>query len=219
MRPVQAMRRALSLLLVHLACAGQTAVVKPEPVDASASGRPNGGEPASSPSLGERVAKQAAGWIGFASLRQIDSRVPDDCTGLVHLAYRSVGLALQGSAAALFELASRRNAVHGRTPSPGDLVFFRETYDKNRDGRRNDGLTHVGIVESVHPSGTVTFIHRGQKGVARAKVNLRFPRARYVGGEVVNDYLRPREGKRRARLTGELFAGYASWERLQPRHR
>ncbi len=217
MRNVRVMRSALwPLPLLYLACAGQAAVVRPGSVDASASVRAKGGEPdvAFMPSVGERVAQQAAGWVGVASLRRVDRRVPDDCTGLVRLAYRAAGIELEGSAATMFELAQRRGAVHRKTPSPGDLVFFRETYDKNRDGRRNDGLTHVGVVESVDPTGTVTFVHRGQKGVARAKVNLRFPRARHAGGEVVNDYLRPREGKRRARLTGELFAGYASLERL-----
>jgi hypothetical protein len=70
----------------------------------------------------------------------------------------------------------------------------------------------VGVVEKVARDGTITFVHRGSKGVARARMNLRHPtlhRAR-GGGVVANDYLRRASRGSRAYLTGELFAGFAS---------
>ncbi len=101
-------------------------------------------------------------------------------------------------------------------PRPGDLFFFEETYDRNRDGRRNDGLTHIGVVERVEPDGVVTFIHRGGKGIARARLFLPEPEThwRKETREVLNDYLRRPSRTLRAYLTGELFVGFASPEPL-----
>jgi hypothetical protein len=145
--------------------------------------------------------------------------MPDDCTGVVRIAYESAGIELMAGAGHvgnngvthIYQRAKRAGALHKDHPKPGDIVFFRETYDRDRDGRR-DGLTHVGIVERVGPDGTISFIHRGSKGVARVRMNLRQPHVHRARGskEVVNDYLRRASADSRAYLTGELFAGFAS---------
>ncbi|WNG15864.1 CHAP domain-containing protein [Cystobacter fuscus] len=168
---------------------------------------------------GQRVALRAAGLVG-TSLRRYP--VSDDCSGLVRLAYQSVGVELlsqgrrpgENAANAMYRRALRVGALHHHTPEPGDIVFFRETYDRNRDGLRNDGVTHVGVIESVASDGAVVFVHRGGKGVVRARMNLRHPERKGPGGEILNDYIRRAERGKRARLTSELFVGYASASRL-----
>lgn len=173
---------------------------------------------------GERIARRATELVGVTSLRSVSSAVPDDCTGLVRLAYSSAGIDLmagpgrtgENGVTHIYRTLRRRGALHRAKPRPGDLVFFRETYDRDNDGRRDDGLTHVGVVERVEPGGLVTFIHRGGKGVARSRMHLRWPtthRAR-ASREVLNDYLRRASRRHRAYVTGELFAGFASPERL-----
>jgi hypothetical protein len=152
----------------------------------------------------------------------VDQSVPDDCTGLVRLAYASAGINLMDGGGLpgnngvtnLFRRAKHLGALHSTHPRPGDIVFFRETYDRNRDGRRDDGLTHVALVERVEPGGQLTLIHRGSKGVARTRMNLLHPSTHRVarGGAVANDYLRRASGAQRAYVTGELFAGFASPE-------
>ncbi|REG30589.1 cell wall-associated NlpC family hydrolase [Archangium gephyra] len=168
---------------------------------------------------GRRVASRAGKLVG-ASLTAY--RVPDDCSGLVRAAYQEVGIELlshgtlpgENAVSAIHRRAQRAGALHKRTPKPGDIVFFRETYDRNRDGERNDGLTHVGVIESVERDGTVVFVHRGGSGVKRSRMNLGFPGKHGQGGRVLNDYIRRAEGGERARLASELFSGYASVSRL-----
>lgn len=168
---------------------------------------------------GRRVARRATGLVGVSLAPY---RVPDDCSGLVRLAYQAVGVELlsrgshpgENAASAIYRRARDAGALHRHLPQPGDIVFFRETYDRNRDGLRNDGLTHVGVIESVEPDGTVVFVHRGNRGVSRSRMNLRAPTVHALHGHVLNDWLRRAEGEERARLTGELFAGYASASRL-----
>jgi cell wall-associated NlpC family hydrolase len=168
---------------------------------------------------GRSVARRAGSLVG-ASLTAY--RVPDDCSGLVRAAYQAVGIELlshgtlpgENAVTAIYRRAQRSGALHKRTPRPGDLVFFRETYDRNRDGVRNDGLTHVGVIESVEADGTVVYVHRGGSGVKRSRMNLRHPTHQGQGGRVFNDYIRRAEGGERARLSSELFSGYASASRL-----
>lgn len=168
---------------------------------------------------GRRVARRATGLVGVSLAPY---RVPDDCSGLVRLAYQAVGVELlsrgshpgENAASAIYRRARDAGALHHHLPQPGDIVFFRETYDRNHDGLRNDGLTHVGVIEAVEADGTVVFVHRGSRGVGRSRMNLRAPAVHALHGHVLNDFLRRAEGEERARLTGELFAGYASASRL-----
>ncbi|MEW5739035.1 MAG: CHAP domain-containing protein [Myxococcota bacterium] len=143
----------------------------------------------------------------------------DDCTGLVRAAYSQAGIDLMTAAqpgdngvTAIYRFAARHGRIYtGGQPVAGDLVFFRETYDLNRDGRDNDGLTHVGLVEAVESDGTVIVIHRVARGVVRYRMNLGFrASATTPSGRKVNDWLRAAGPGSKPRLTSELFAGYAT---------
>lgn len=163
-----------------------------------------------------RLVKKANSLVGLSTLKVAVPNLPDDCTGLVRAVYEDSGIELMSAAArgdngvtAMYRLAFARSALHTQLPSPGDLVFFLETYDRNRDGKQNDGLTHVGVVLAVDAEGTVTFAHRVGGGVKRGHLNLNEPLDRKH-----NDYLRPARKGQKAQLTGELFAAFASAERL-----
>ena len=165
----------------------------------------------------ETVLSTARALVGKAQVKVSGRAYPSDCTGLVEAVYTQAGLSLKGisdnGVTALYRYALNHGHVfNGGRPLPGDLVFFRETYDQNRDGRRNDGLTHVGIVDQVDTDGTVTVIHRVKRGVVRYRMNLSQPKVSKdpKTGKILNDTLRaPGPGKTFA-LTGQLFAAYAS---------
>ncbi|HVE88008.1 MAG TPA: CHAP domain-containing protein [Myxococcales bacterium] len=168
-------------------------------------------------SLRDRVVDRAASAVGAPTLSRVTREVSDDCTGFARWAYRAGGEdLLEGSVSNMALIATRARALRrGGRPRPGDLVFFRETYDRNRDRRRDDGVTHVGVVERVEPDGTVVFAHRATSGVKESRMNLRFPsRARADDGRVLNDYIRRGSGKQRGKLTGEQFAGFGDLDLL-----
>lgn len=213
-----------ALFLAFTACATATAAA-PALAEAAPAPRPapplppretTVAEPAA-PSLRERVVARAASALGEPRLSGVTREVSDDCTGFVRWAYRASGEDLvEGNVGNMLSIASRARAVQrGGRPRPGDLVFFRETYDRNRDHRRDDGVTHVGVVERVEPDGTVVFAHRANSGVKESRLNLRFPSTpKADDGRVLNDFIRRGSGKKRGRLTGEQFAGYANLEAL-----
>ena len=65
---------------------------------------------------------------------------------------------------ALFDkLASVGSEI--KTPQPGDLVFFRDTSDVNNNGRPDDGITLVGVVERVERSRAVFIAQIGRAHV------------------------------------------------------
>ena len=154
-------------------------------------------------SLGSRVAARADQFIG--------AREPRDCSSFVTQVFKHEGVPVEGSVDQLHAKARRARALK-RTPGKGDLVFFRNTYDKNHDGKLVDGLTHVGIVDEVLPDGGITFVHRTRKGVTRSAAD---PRRRHVykdrGGRVRNDFLR----RQPPALTGELLVDFADVQKLK----
>ena len=168
---------------------------------------------------GEAIAATARTFLGRKSVNDATTSFPEDCTGLLRAVYarHHIDLLAEGAlpgdngVTAIWRYAQVHGRLHRDAPRPGDVVFFAETYDRNRDGRENDGLTHVGVVDAVDEDGTVHVIHRVARGVVSYRMNLSHPADRKdVRGHVVNDWLR--EGKQ-SRLAGELFAGYGTLSR------
>lgn len=144
---------------------------------------------------------------------------PRDAAGLIHAAYQGAGIALPGirpgatGVRALHAWARTHHLLHHRAhPAPGDVAFFHDTHDENRDGRRNDPLTHAALVERVDTDGTVVLISRIRSGVIRLRMNLQQPAVRrdQRTGRVLNHYLRAASGKDPSRTAAQLFAGFAS---------
>jgi hypothetical protein len=140
----------------------------------------------------------------------------DDCSGFASAVYDRVGISISGSVRTLWELASEQGTIHHRKhPELGDLVFFDDTFDKDRDGRVNDPLTHVAVVVGVADDGTITMAHGGT-GVGRTTtwMNLEHPSERKgPEGEPWNNYLRrakDSDPKGTKYLTGELWVGFAT---------
>lgn len=171
------------------------------------------------PGSRESVVAAARGFLGKTRLVANGRRFGDDCTGFVRAVFEPLGVDLLGSASpgdngvtAMWRFAAKHGRIfEGGRPLPGDLVFFKETYDLNRDGHTNDGLTHIGVVEDVEADGTVLVIHRVARGVVRYRMNLANPtQLRTEDGRRLNDWLRTEAPGSKPRLTAELFAGYAT---------
>ena len=214
-RPVNRTLAACALIMCA-ACATTRSGVPPVPV-AEPSVQP---DPASSVETRWRVVATARRLLGQTGVHWPGQRFPDDCSGLVLGVYASVGVSLTGAArpgdngvTAVWRWTSSRGRLF-RTgqPDPGDLVFFHDTYDRDHDGRLDDGLTHVALVESVDADGTVSIIHRVSRGVMRYRMNLARPALRTEpgSGRVLNDWLRGSSGSGRPVLTGQLFAVYGA---------
>ncbi len=172
------------------------------------------------------VAKRARSMLKAPRFLVGKTRYRRDCSGFVLAVFASEKIPIENlmgmnrrrsSVAELYSLAKRKGLVHRqKVPAIGDLVFFDDTYDRNRDGRSNDPLTHVGIVERVDPDGTVTFVHRVRRGVLRYRLNRFRPHIRRdpETRKVLNHYLKiGRSGKGAKagqRLTGELFHAFAT---------
>src|SRR4051794_21220681 len=92
---------------------------------------------------GGALARRASRLVGHRSLRDVARSYNDDCSGFVRWVYAGAGIELlprdahrsDGSAAAAMWRRSRegRALKRVRSPRPGDLVFFHDTYDRNRD--------------------------------------------------------------------------------------
>jgi cell wall-associated NlpC family hydrolase len=157
-----------------------------------------------------------------AELGKRGGREGVDCSTFVYAAYAAGGVDLYREALprdsgvqAIRRYVRRHGRLHRRwLPAPGDLVFFDNSYDRNRNGLLDDRLTHVGIVEDVLYDGTVLVLHSTNHGVVREPMNLRRPHAlKGPGGELINAVLRrrtSRDSPRTPHFMSELFAGFGT---------
>lgn len=163
---------------------------------------------------GAAVAQAAGQLVGRNRLVVNGESFRFDCSGFVEAAHAKAGEPVAGSSRSLFELARREGVLHrNKTPKLGDVAFFDDTYDRNRNGRRDDDLTHVAIVEQVTRDGTITLVHKGSKGVTRLTMNLRQPTARLSdGGTPLNDHLRAASSTDGGpTLSGQLWRAFGSF--------
>jgi len=201
--------RLLIALAAALGCAGQRPSVIGEPVAAA---RPL------PPDALQTVLAGARDSLGDPELD--GRRLPTDCSGYVRALYARAGVDLfsEGRRAdngvrAIVRWVEIHGVLHRqKVPDPGDLVFFDNSYDRNGDGRLNDPLTHVGLVEEVLADGTALIVHATNHGIVREPMNLLRPhQTAGEDGRTINAPLR-RKGRSDSpytpHLMSELFAGF-----------
>jgi peptidoglycan DL-endopeptidase CwlO len=167
----------------------------------------------------ERVASAAGSVVGKRELVVRGERFRFDCSGVTRGIYAQAGFSLGGQqqsdkesdTSVLYRLVRTSGSLRKSDPLVGDLVFFDDTYDRNRDGLRNDPLSHVGVVESVLKDGTVIFVHHAAGGILRYRMNLAHPGTRRdAEGRVLNHFLRRAEGGEPAKTSAELFVAFGT---------
>ena len=113
--------------------------------------------------------------------------------------------------AELYQHAFSQKLVYQSThPSIGDLAFFHNTLDRNRDGRWNDWHTLVGIVESIDKDETISVLIYRQDKIERIHLNLKYPELQKgKKGQELNSQFRANEGAQ-VGTAAKLFAGFAN---------
>ena len=109
----------------------------------------------------------------------------------------------------VYQYAFKHSLVYQTTrPAIGDLVFFHNSFDRNRDGRWNDWHSLVGIVESVDDDETITVLVYTTK-IEKISLNLKYPELKTRKSRTINSQLRPDEGSHIG-SAAKLFAGFAN---------
>jgi hypothetical protein len=170
------------------------------------------------------IVQTAGRLVGATTILANGRRIAYDCAGVTRAVFLEHGIDLYESGTPdpkangvrlIHHHISRHGKFHhGPGVRPGDLIFFDNTWDYNRDGITNDPLTHVGIVERQENDGTVVFISRVAGSIERYRMNLALPHVhRTSEGRILNDYIRRRElddPPDTAYLTGQLFSGFGT---------
>lgn len=170
------------------------------------------------------IVRTAAKLVGATTIESKGRRIAYDCAGVTRAIFLEHGIDLYDSGASdpkangvrlIYAHVLQHGTFHqGPVVHPGDLVFFDNTWDFNGDGKLNDPLTHVGVVERVEPDSTVVFISRVADAIERYRMNLALPHVhKTADGRVLNDYMRrklPTDPDDMSHLTGELFAFYGT---------
>ena len=167
------------------------------------------------------AAQTLIGYKGRAIYRN-GKKYPNDCSGMVRSIFDAVGVdvfaeaynAPRGSNGVAIIWHTYKNKSWKdtkRQPRTGDLIVFNNTYDKNRNKKWDDTLTHVAIVTGVEENGTVVMIHHVNSGIRRYRMNFEKRNISTENGVRYNNALRrrPKSDPNRAKyLTSNLFYRY-----------
>jgi peptidoglycan DL-endopeptidase CwlO len=172
-----------------------------------------------------QVAAAAGTLVGASTIVVGGERFRFDCSGVARAIYAKAGHALgygkqvdaDSDTANLFALVRETGSLRNANPLVGDLIFFDNTYDRNKNSRRDDILSHVGVVESIRDDGTVVFVHRVGKRVVRFNMNTARPNDVVdEQGNVLNHFLRAKSGTAAPETAGRLFAAFGSLPMASP---
>ncbi|MEW6556820.1 MAG: NlpC/P60 family protein [Elusimicrobiota bacterium] len=139
-----------------------------------------------------------------------------DCSGFVRAVYVMTGInqlennikkiSGERNVQRIWKILYQHNKIYSKNIKPvkGDIIFFDNTYDTDRNPETYDKLTHIGIVENVDSKGTIKYIHSSvDEGVIVSFANRRYPRkdtllrkrrkkdpkgTKYHSGELINSF-------------------------------
>jgi len=147
-----------------------------------------------------------------------------DCSGVVSAIYYYAGIDLHKyypsysgtGTERIYKALSERNLINKKwLPDPGDLIFWDNTFDRNKNSRDDDLLTHIGMVVSCDRQGNIVYVHHHyEKGIVFENMNLRYKNyySRSSRGKniIINSPLRERGGSREQKnwLSGQLFNSF-----------
>lgn len=135
-------------------------------------------------------------------------RIASDCSNFV----RAVFWQASNGKLDLFEAARSSGAVSGSANGTtliskffeknyrfgkkkfqvGDVVVFDNTYDKNKNQKRDDPYTHIAVVVKIDSDGTITFVHGNYGGkIKKGFINTQYKEYK-KGNKLINTFLRKR---------------------------
>jgi hypothetical protein len=157
--------------------------------------------------------------LAAAARHYLDHRPPgfrEDCSGFVEAILTRVDRPIYGTVAQMYEAAVTLDTVHHRqVPFLGDLVFFHNTYDRNRNGKQDDLYSHIAVVIDLEPDGTIVMAHHGsQRSILRMNLDPeRVHLKEDANGKTINDVLKYRYDAPfnwPLRLTSQNWAAFAT---------
>ncbi len=185
----------LSILFTLLHCAGSAGeqVITPAPEAEKAETGQTGGKNVIAASyqkesksgllpVQEKLIEASCYLLGKTEIIVRGKRFNCDCSGLILALYYYAGIDLlprfarhSGNGVARLYKINEANGLLSTesVPPPGAMIFWDNTYDSNEDERWNDEFTHVGMVYSSSPDGSIEYIHLNyRRGIILERMNL-----------------------------------------------
>ena len=172
----------------------------------------------------KKLIEGAALYRGARNLIVRDKRFNMDCSGTIAAIYYYAGIDLQkyypdytgtGTERVYQILNDRKLIKKTWLPEPGDIIFWDNTFDLNKNNKDDDLLTHMGMVVSADKNGNITYIHyHNSLGIVYEVMNIRKKNTHreIVAGRsiVVNSPMRMKDGNRGNKpwLSGQLVNSF-----------
>ncbi|MCS6983534.1 MAG: hypothetical protein NZM25_00205 [Leptospiraceae bacterium] len=170
--------------------------------------------------------------INEVQIQGINYRIDRDCAQFVRAVYWvasggktdlfyeafATGSLKEGSGSGVVVVeALLRNKLRytPRQAKLGDIIVFDNTYDKNRNQKRDDPLTHLGVVTGFTEEGTIVFVHgNASRTIKRGYINFQYPEWTVKNGRHYNSYGRLKyswDQDEKGRLNAALVRGFGGY--------
>ena len=108
---------------------------------------------------------------------------------------------------AIYNYYKNKNLIAHQTPRIGDLIFFQNTLQSNKN-RINNEISHIGVIREIYSDGRIKFVHNSRGRNKEDYMNLNKKNVHKNGKKIENSYI-VRCGKNKTScLTSNRFAGY-----------
>ena len=176
-------------------------------------------------SIKKKLIEGAETYKGAKSLVINGRRFNMDCSGVVSAIYYYAGIDfskyytdLNGTGTEIIYKSLKDKKLLKKTwlPEPGDVIFWDNTFDRNKNNKDDDALTHMGMVVSCDKQGNITYVHYNySRGIVYEYMNIRYKNyeSRIIKGEnvIINSPMRIKGGSRENKnwLAGQLVNCFA----------
>jgi hypothetical protein len=146
-------------------------------------------------------------------LEQPNRSFRNDCSGYISSVFTAAGIEMDGTVAELYAIAAQEELLHHHPiPRIGDLAFFDNTHDRNKNGAWDDPRTHIGVVVDVEPDGTAWIAHKARSYDLIPMNLMEISTKAAADGRLINGSLRRTGSNDQWSMyrAGQLWSGFAT---------
>ncbi len=165
--------------------------------------------------LARAVQTHASQMEGRKHIPRTQNRHRNDCSGTIHAFFEQLGYRIPLSmnvnrVSGTHHLAKSGPPIKSiRNIHVGDLVYFHQTYDRNKNRRADDPYTHIALIIKISQNGNVSLLHHRSGKIYIDIMNLKRKKTIYAKGQkTINPILRSSSADFDQANLAELVGGF-----------
>ena len=108
---------------------------------------------------------------------------------------------------AIYDYYKKRNLIFFHNPKIGDLIFFQNTLQSNKN-KINGEVTHIGVVREIYKDGRIRYVHNSRGKNINSYIHLSKRNIHKEGKKEINSYIVSCKKDKVSCLSSNRFIGF-----------